>query len=159
MTATAIPPSHRIPSIVRTLTPLVRRLLRIGVPMGQNALLTVRGRTSGVPRTFAITVLETGGRRFVFAAFGETNWVRNLRAAGEATLRQGRQDTRVVSQELPVDAAAQVLRATLAPVLKMRVFGPMIAGWYGITAESLPADYLNAARNHAGFELRPRALA
>jgi deazaflavin-dependent oxidoreductase (nitroreductase family) len=155
MTTPAAPRSHKIPPIVHTLSPLVRRLLRIGMPMGQNALLTVRGRTTGEPRSFPVTVLETGGRRYVFAAFGETNWVLNLRAAGVATLRRGRRDEQVVAVELPSDDAAPILQASLAPVLKMKMFGPMIGGWYGITSDSSPADYLIAARNHAAFELRP----
>jgi deazaflavin-dependent oxidoreductase (nitroreductase family) len=154
MTTDPVAQNDRIPSIVRTLSPLVRRLLRMGMPMGQNALLTVRGRTSGQPRAFPITVLETGGRRYVFAAFGETNWVRNLRAAGEATLRQGGRDQTVVAVELPVAAAAPILQAGLAPTLKTRLFGPMVASWYGITADSLPADYMTADRMHVGFELR-----
>ncbi len=157
MTTDASPRSHPIPSFVRVLSPLVRRFLRIGMPMGQNALLTVRGRTSGQLRSFPITVLETGGRRFVFAAFGETNWVRNLRAAGEASLRQGRRDEPVVARELSVDDAAPILQAGLAPTLRIKVFGSMIGGWYGITAASVPADYLNAARQHTGFELRAAA--
>lgn len=154
MTTGSVPENYRVPSIVRTLSPVVRRLLRVGMPMGQNALLTVRGRTTGQPRTFPVTLLEAGGHRYVFAAFGETNWVRNLRAAGEATLRQGRRDEVVVAVELPAAAAAPILQAGLAPALKTKLFGPMVGGWYGITADSPLADYLDAARKHVGFELR-----
>jgi hypothetical protein len=32
---------------------------------------------------------ESHGRRYVFATFGEVNWVRNLRAAREAVIRRG----------------------------------------------------------------------
>ena len=53
MTTDAARKPRRIPSIVNTLNPLVRRLLGAGMPMGQNALLTVRGRTSGQLRSFA----------------------------------------------------------------------------------------------------------
>jgi hypothetical protein len=90
----------------------------------------------------------------VFAAFGDTNWVRNLRADGAARLRQGRRDEAVIAKELPVDAAGPILQAGLAPALRMKVFGPMIGGWYGITADSSSADYVTAAKAHAGFELR-----
>lgn len=44
--------SPRAQSIVSFLNPLIQRLLRVGLPYGPHALLTVRGRTSGVPRTF-----------------------------------------------------------------------------------------------------------
>ena len=154
MTTDAAPQARRIPSIVQTLNPLVRRLLRTGMPMGPNALLTVRGRTSGVPRTFPVTLLETGGERYVFSAFGEVNWVHNLRAAGGATIKRGRRSEEVVAIELSSDSAAPILRAALTSVLKVKVLGPMIGGWYGVTADSTVADYLASARAHPGFELR-----
>jgi hypothetical protein len=39
------------PWLVRAPNGLVRRLMRLGVPMGPNVPMTVRGRTSGLPRT------------------------------------------------------------------------------------------------------------
>ena len=155
MTIDSTSKRRAIPSIVQTLSPLVRRLLRLGLPMGDNALLTVRGRTSGKPRTLPITILPANGRQYVFAAFGEVNWVQNLRAAGEATLKQGRRTTEVLAVELAPDEAAAILHVGLATALKMPMVGSMIGGWYGITAGSTPADYEAAARLHAGFELRP----
>ena len=159
MTTDTAPAPRRIPSLVHTLNPLVHRLLRLGMPMGQNALLTVRGRTTGQPRSFPITILEAGGRRYVFAAFGEVNWVRNLRAAGQATIRQGRRDEAIVAIELSPEAAAPIMQTGLEAAIRIKVFGPMVAGWYGITADSTPADYLASARIHPGFELQasPRA--
>jgi deazaflavin-dependent oxidoreductase (nitroreductase family) len=155
MTSDSAPKSHPIPSIVQTLNPLVRRLLRIGMPMGPNALLTVRGRTSGALRTFPITLLETGGQRYVFSAFGEVNWVHNLRAVVEATLKHGRRSEPVAAVELTTEVAAPIMQAALAVVLKTPVFGPMVGGWYGVTSKSTAADYLASARIHPGFELRP----
>lgn len=155
MTTDTVRRARPIPALVQALNPLVRRLLRLGMPMGQNALLTVRGRTSGKPRTFPITLLELDGRRYVFAAFGETNWVRNLRAAGEGTLRRGRQDEPIKAVELSIAEAVPVLESALKPVLRIKGFGSMIGSWYGLTADSAPADYEASARNHAGFELRP----
>jgi hypothetical protein len=84
------------------------------------------------------------------------NWVQNLRAAGAATLKQGRRTTEVTAVELPLDEAAAVLKVGMAAALKIPMVGSMIGGWYGITAESTPADYQAAAREHAGFELRPK---
>lgn len=154
MTSDTAPQSRRIPSIVHTLNPLVRRLLRIGMPMGPNALLTIRGRTTGEPRTFPVTLMEAGDRRYVFSAFGEVNWVHNLRAAGQATLKRGRRTETVVAVELTPEAAAPILEATFAIVLKVKGFGSMIGGWYGVTAASTPADYLASAHAHPGFLLR-----
>ena len=57
-----------------------------GVPLGFNGLLTIRGRKSGLPRTTPMAIIEVDGRRWVWAPWGEVNWVRNLRAAGRATI-------------------------------------------------------------------------
>jgi deazaflavin-dependent oxidoreductase (nitroreductase family) len=146
-----------VPSIVHRLNPLVLRLLRLGVPMGPNVLLTVRGRKTGNPRTFPVAILETGGRQFVFSPFGEVSWVHNLRAAGVATVRRGRRTWAVTAVELDPDEAGPILQGGMAPVLKAPVFGPMIAGWYGIDRDSTAADYSASAHRHPAFELRDAA--
>src|SRR5690349_14479334 len=74
----------RAPGFVRAPNGLVRWLLARGAPMGPNVLLTIRGRTSGEPRTTPIAITEFDGRRYVIGAYGDVNWTRNLRAAGEA---------------------------------------------------------------------------
>jgi deazaflavin-dependent oxidoreductase (nitroreductase family) len=72
-------------------------LVGLGLGLGHNYLLEVRGRRSG--RTYAtpVDVLDHGGRRFLVAGRGETQWVRNARASGRVRLRRGRhrEDCRV----------------------------------------------------------------
>ena len=143
-----------IPSIVQRLNPIVRRLLAIGVPMGPNVLMTVRGRKSGTPYTFPVATLRVDGREYLFSPFGEVQWVHNLRAAGEATIRRGRRDRRMVAAEINPDVAAPILEAGLRPVMSMPVFGSMIAGWYGIDRHSTAADFRASALRHPAFELR-----
>src|SRR5258708_37871316 len=82
----------RVPKFVEILTPTAQRMLGAGFPMGPNALITIRGRKSGEPRTTPVALIEIGGRRWVSSPFGDVNWVRNLRAAGEATLRISRRE-------------------------------------------------------------------
>ena len=82
----------RLPWAVRTFDPILRGLLARGMRMGPNTILTVRGRKSGEPRSAAVAVLEVGGRRWILGAYGDVNWVRNLRAAGRGTIRiEGRE--------------------------------------------------------------------
>ena len=157
MTSNAIN-SPSIPSIVPILNPLVRRLLRVGVPMGPNALVTVRGRRSGMPHTFPAAVVAAGDRQYLIATFGETNWVRNLRASGEAGVRRGRRDEVLRATELPVVQAATALREGLAPFLRSRLLAPMLTRWYGLGASSTPADFERAAAAHPVFELTPVEL-
>src|SRR6266487_1743706 len=53
----------QVPSFVSVFSPLALRLIRMGVPLGPNALLTVRGRKSGLMRTNPVAVLASGRRR------------------------------------------------------------------------------------------------
>src|SRR5436305_1135660 len=85
--------SLRVPGWVRFFNPVARMLLAAGVPMGPNTLLTVPGRKTGRPRTTPVAVIEKSGSRWLLAPFGETDWVRNLRAVGRATIAaRGRRD-------------------------------------------------------------------
>lgn len=155
-TATPTAATH-VPALVNRLNPLIRRLLAIGLPMGPNVLMTVRGRKSGKPYTFPVAILETDGRQFLFSPFGEVQWVRNLRASGEARIRRGRTNHQMTALELTPEVAGAVLEAGMRPVLGAPLFGSMIAGWYGIDRTSTSADYLAAARKHPAFELREAA--
>jgi deazaflavin-dependent oxidoreductase (nitroreductase family) len=87
----------------------------IGRPSGPNVLLTVRGRKTGRPRTTPITIIEHAGRRGLISPFGETNWVRSLRAAHRATLSFGRRKQEVTAVELGPTEAAEFIRDVLAP--------------------------------------------
>jgi deazaflavin-dependent oxidoreductase (nitroreductase family) len=49
-------------------------------------LLSVRGRSSGEWRSVPIAVLDYDGDRYLLAAYGDTEWSRNLRAAGGGRL-------------------------------------------------------------------------
>jgi deazaflavin-dependent oxidoreductase (nitroreductase family) len=146
--------SGGIPSIVHLFNPMVRRLLALGVPMGPNVLMTVRGRKSGKDYTFPVATLEADGREFLFSPFGEVNWVANLRASGEATIRRGRRNRRMNAVELTPEVAGPILEEGMQPVFGMPMVGSMIAGWYGISRTSTTEEYLAAARRHPAFELR-----
>jgi deazaflavin-dependent oxidoreductase (nitroreductase family) len=98
------------PALIRYSAPITQSLLRAGIRMGPNALLTVRGRSSGLPRTAPVALVEVDGRRWVVGTFGDVNWVRNLRAAGEAEVRVGGRPQRVRAVELSVDDAADFFR-------------------------------------------------
>src|SRR5215475_963438 len=89
--------SRHLPGWVPWFNPIARRLLAAGVPMGPNALITVRGRRSGLPRTTPITIVEASGGRWVLAPFGEVSWVHNLRNAGRATITRRRRKEEVTA--------------------------------------------------------------
>ena len=89
--------------------PIARTLLAIGVPLGLNGLITIRGRKSGLPRTTPVAIIAVAGRRWVWAPWGDVQWVRNLRAAGRATITVRRRQEEVRATELDPAAARRVL--------------------------------------------------
>jgi deazaflavin-dependent oxidoreductase (nitroreductase family) len=116
----------RIPLLVPLFNPLARRLMRLGVPLGPNALLSVRGRKSGVVRTAPVALVEVDGRRWIVGTFGEVNWVRNLRAAGEGTLAVGRRRQYVHAVELSRSEATDFFAEVLGPYVSRLRFGRML---------------------------------
>lgn len=89
-------------------------LLRAGIKVGTMSLLTVRGRKSGRPRTIPVLLVERDGQRWLVAPYGVVQWVRNIRAAGTATLTRGRRSEAISVSELPAREAAPVLKQYLA---------------------------------------------
>ncbi len=109
-------------------------------------LLTVRGRKSGLPRTVSLAIIERNGKRYVGSVYGIVDWVRNLRAAGEATLTRGRRSETVKVIELPPDEAALVLQADVKD-------GNPFARGYGVSAESSLEEFERAVVSHPLFLL------
>jgi deazaflavin-dependent oxidoreductase (nitroreductase family) len=130
------------------LNPLVAGLTRMGLPLAGSAVLGVRGRQSGEVRTTPVNPLSLDGRRYLVAARGNTQWVRNLRVAGEAELRVGRRTEQVRATELPAAETVPVLRAYL------RAWAWEVGAFFeGVDADSPDDVLLAAAAKHPVFVL------
>jgi deazaflavin-dependent oxidoreductase (nitroreductase family) len=93
---------------------LVAGLTRLGVSVLGSRVLEVRGRTSGEPRRVPVNLLTFEGDRYLVAPRGETQWVRNLRAAeGRGVLLLGRRREDFAATELGDDEKPPLLRAYL----------------------------------------------
>ncbi|MFV8166643.1 nitroreductase family deazaflavin-dependent oxidoreductase [Mycobacterium sp. 134] len=73
-------------------------------------VLTVPGRKSGKPRSTPVTPMTVDGHRYIVAGLPGGDWAANARAAGQATVHQGRSDQRVRVVEIPVEQARPLLR-------------------------------------------------
>jgi deazaflavin-dependent oxidoreductase (nitroreductase family) len=131
---------------------IARPLLAAGLPMGFNGLLTVPGRKTGQPRTTPVAIIEVDGRRWIWCPWGERHWVRNLRAAGRATIEVRRQTESVTARELDPAERLVFFREVLRPLARSMRGGM----WFIRTFDGVDLDEpVAAAANRPVFELRP----
>ena len=122
-------------------------LVGMGVGLKHNYLLQVRGRKSGKLYSNPIDLLELGGKRYLVAPRGRTQWVRNAEAAGEITLKKGsyRQSFRL----------KPIANADKLPMLKAYLdsFKPTVQRYFPIPAGSDASAFAPIAANYPVFEL------
>jgi deazaflavin-dependent oxidoreductase (nitroreductase family) len=92
---------------------IVAALTRLGISVWGSRVLEVRGRKTGQPRHTPVNVLTLNGTRYLVAPRGHTQWVRNLRAAGEGELLLGRRREHFVAAEIADADKERILRAYL----------------------------------------------
>ena len=132
-----IPPAGRADAAFST---AVAWLTDHGVSLLGSRVLTVRGRRTGTPQRVPVNLLVLDGERYLVAPRGNTQWVRNIRVAGEAELRVGRRTERVTVLELPATARGPVLRVYL------RRWGWEVGRFVeGLSAMSTDAEVAQAA--------------
>jgi deazaflavin-dependent oxidoreductase (nitroreductase family) len=145
-------PVDRVPLPLRFFSPILKALLAARVPLGFNRLVTIRGRKTGLPRTTAIAVIEISGKRWVWAPWGDVHWVRNLRAAGRATITVHGRHEEVLTTELDAAQRVAFFRDVLGPLAQRIPFGV----WFIRIVDGV--DVRNpeeAAEGRRVFELHP----
>lgn len=125
---------------------LLTRLLRLGVPIGNIYLLTVKGRTSGRRYTAPVTLAVRNGQRYLVAPYGEVSWVRNARAVGEVTISRGRRNEVTPVTELSPDEAAPVLKQYVDEV-------PIVRPYFDTPADAPTDVFVAEAGRKAVFRL------
>jgi deazaflavin-dependent oxidoreductase (nitroreductase family) len=76
-------------------------------------MLETTGRSSGELRSVPVAVIVDDRRRWLVSPFGETDWVRNVRAQPVATLVSGRRREEVTLHEADHETAAPILKRYL----------------------------------------------
>ncbi len=89
---------------------LVAALTRHGVSVRGSRVLSVKGRTSGEWRSTPVNPLTYEGKTYLVSPRGQTQWVRNMRAAGGGELRVGRRVEPFTATELPDEQKPPLLR-------------------------------------------------
>jgi deazaflavin-dependent oxidoreductase (nitroreductase family) len=139
---------YQVTPLLRFANGILVQLLRWGMLPPSMALLTVRGRKSG--RTYSIPVqpIDEGGQVWVVSPYGETNWVRNVRAAGKATLTRAGCAAPVGLHEVDAQAAAPILKKYVHQVAIVRPY-------FDAQPNSPAATFESEARQHPVFLVEP----
>jgi deazaflavin-dependent oxidoreductase (nitroreductase family) len=117
--------------------------------LGHNYVVEVRGRKSGRIFSAPIDLLEFEGRRYLVAPRGETNWVRNARAAGRVALRKGRRREEFVAREVGSAQRPELLKAYLDR------FALTVQRYFPLPRESPASEFAPIAERYPVFELTP----
>ena len=128
---------------------------RLGLSVWGSRVLEVTGRRSGQPRRTPVNLLTVDGRQYLVAPRGETDWVRNARAAdGAMTLIRGRRRQAVRGVELADADKAEILRA-------YRKRWKMEVGVFfdGVGPASSAEELAAIAPRHPVFRLEPAPTA
>ncbi len=98
-----------LPWWLKLTNPIFMTLIRLGVPIGTQHVLTVRGRKTGKPYSTPVSLVTVQGQHYI-CTFPWTGWAKNARVVGEGILTRGRRRERVALLELPPEQRAPVLR-------------------------------------------------
>jgi deazaflavin-dependent oxidoreductase (nitroreductase family) len=108
-------PHYRAPGLFtrHVFNPIVAGLTRAGLSIRGSRVLEVAGRRTGTPRRTPVNLLILDGDRYLVAPRGHTQWVLNLRAAGEGDLLLGRRREHFRAAEVADSEKEPILRAYL----------------------------------------------
>lgn len=139
------------PLMAKIVNPVLCFLIgTIGINIQGAWVLTVRGRKSGQLKSLPVNVLIYQGARYLVSPRGETQWVRNLRAAGDAQLRRGNSIDKVrVAEEVAVEGRPPILRAY------MQKWDGQTKGILGFDRTVGDSELAEAAAKYPVFRLIP----
>lgn len=113
-------------ALARVLNAMWARIFATGRGPSMVATLEVVGRTSGNPVRLPVVIADLDGQRYLVSMLGQdTNWVRNVRAAGHQAvlLRGGRTPIRL--EEVPVEQRAPIIKRYCQVATSGRVHIPV----------------------------------
>jgi deazaflavin-dependent oxidoreductase (nitroreductase family) len=134
----------------RAANTVIRWLAELGISIAGTRALRVRGRKTGKPRAVVVNLLTVDGVDYLVSPRGNTQWARNVRAAGvvEVGPRWHRQLARV--REMDDAAKPDVLRRYLA-----RWYWQVKDYVAGLTPDSTDEQLLAGAPSIPVFALEP----
>jgi len=125
---------------------LVLPLARLGLAGRRTHVLTVRGRKTGRLHSTPVQLVLGDRERWLVAPYGERQWVKNARVAGEVELTRAGRTRRFRIEELAAEEAAPVLRTYLRTT-------PIVRGFFDARRSDPPEAFMAEAERHPVFRL------
>jgi deazaflavin-dependent oxidoreductase (nitroreductase family) len=142
------PPHFLKPTAMdRAFSQIYGALVRLGIGFRHNFILEVRGRKSGRVFSTPVNLLMLHGKTYLCASRGETQWVRNARAAGHVTLVKGSAREEYAVRELPVAERAEPLKEFLDR------FATSVQRYYPVKKGSPVSAFEECSKTMPVFEL------
>lgn len=139
----------------RQMNRVVAWLAGLGLTPVNTVRLEVTGRRTGRLHAFAVTTATWHGERYLVSLAGESDWVRNLRAAdGRAVIRH-RYPTRVRTEEIPVRQRAPVLGAYLEKRALSKSPSRSARDYFGVEPHPPIEDLERIAERYPVFKVTP----
>ena len=151
---------RRPPSLYLRMQWLAPLITRWGVTPGYVITLEVPGRRTGIVHRTALVQVVHQGQRFVVALAGESEWVRNVRAAAGSVVVRRRRRYRATLVEVPAGERADVIRAyLLRPGLRRG--SPVRVGearsYFGLSAQASLDEIRPIVEHYPVFRIVPDA--
>jgi deazaflavin-dependent oxidoreductase (nitroreductase family) len=130
---------------------VVAGLTNLGISLMGSRVLSVRGRKSGEWRSNPVNLLTLDGQRYLVAPRGHVQWVRNLRASGDGTLRIGRKVEPFRAEELADADKPDIIR------LYLKKWAWEVGAFFGddVRADSTTERLLHVAPGVPVFKILP----
>ena len=126
---------------------LIDLLTRLGLAPSVYHILTTTGRKSGKPRRTPVIVMRKDDVRWIVSPYGETGWVKNVRAGGRTSIRRGFRDETIRLEEVDAQTAAPILQQYIRDV-------PITRPYFNVAVDSPPKAFLAEAPRHPVFRVR-----
>jgi hypothetical protein len=136
----------------RAFNELFRLLAEAGFSVAGTVAIRIRGRKSGKLRGVVVNLLTVDGRDYLVSPRGNTQWVRNARAAGAIEIGPRWRRT-----EVPISEVADHDKPDLLKRYLDRWFWEVKGHVGGLTPKSSDAELAATAPSIPVFELRAKA--
>jgi deazaflavin-dependent oxidoreductase (nitroreductase family) len=143
-------PAFRKPSAVEAFFNRVFGfLVGLGIAPGYMQLLQVRGRKTGNVYSTPVNLLQVGGKPYLVAPRGRTQWVRNAEATGEIVLKRGSVCRKYRLRPVSDSEKPEILK------LYLESYKSAVQRYFPVPAGSPVVAFRDIASNYPIFELLP----